>query len=565
MVGAAIIAQAREEGIGISSFVALGNRADVSGNDLLQYWEDDEHTDVVGLYIESFGNARHFSRLARRLTPGQAGGGGEGRVAAGRPAARRDRLRRRAAPPDGRDPRAVAAGAARHDALPGRPAAARPGRRVAVVGNAGGSLAIGADAAVAAGLELAVLGDDARAAPLDARRAPDRRRQPDRPRPASGRRRRSRWPCRLLVGRSGRGRACSSCSPRRSAARRPRCAPRSTRRGPSARTCRWPPASTAARPRTGPSRGARVRADLRRSRRGRPGPRSGGRATPRGCSEEEGDPARARAREAATAASDDDHRPRWPPGVDELALAEVAGVLRVRSGVDVVGDQHGGDRVDEAVAARPRPTGYPVALKAACRDAMAKTVAAGLALDLADEAALAQRPGSAWRSASATRCCRRSCSRWSSRAWTWPSRCTTTPRSGRSISLRPGGANAALDQDAELQVLPIGDREARAAGRPARASRPTSSDAAAAHLEELLLRLGALVEEVPEIVGLCGQPGHRARRRGDRRSRPASRCARSSGSRSRRSAGSAATPSGSWAGRGRARRGCCAGSGRCRP
>ncbi|HEY9558801.1 MAG TPA: GNAT family N-acetyltransferase, partial [Acidimicrobiales bacterium] len=68
MVGAAIIARAREVGVGISSFVALGNRADVSGNDMLQYWADDDHTDVVCMYIESFGNARHFSRLARQLT-----------------------------------------------------------------------------------------------------------------------------------------------------------------------------------------------------------------------------------------------------------------------------------------------------------------------------------------------------------------------------------------------------------------------------------------------------------------------------------------------------------------
>src|SRR3546814_1113131 len=68
MVGAAIIARAREVGVGISSFVALGNRADVSGNDMLKYWADDDHTDVVCMYIESFGNARHFSRLARQLT-----------------------------------------------------------------------------------------------------------------------------------------------------------------------------------------------------------------------------------------------------------------------------------------------------------------------------------------------------------------------------------------------------------------------------------------------------------------------------------------------------------------
>src|SRR3546814_14645742 len=68
MVCASIIARAREVGVGISSFVSLGNRADVSGNDMLQYWADDDHTDVVYMYIESFGNARHFSRLARQLT-----------------------------------------------------------------------------------------------------------------------------------------------------------------------------------------------------------------------------------------------------------------------------------------------------------------------------------------------------------------------------------------------------------------------------------------------------------------------------------------------------------------
>src|SRR5690606_13651945 len=68
MVGAAIIAQAAAAGIGISSFVALGNRADVSGNDMLRFWEHDEHTQVVCMYIESFGNARHFSRVARRLS-----------------------------------------------------------------------------------------------------------------------------------------------------------------------------------------------------------------------------------------------------------------------------------------------------------------------------------------------------------------------------------------------------------------------------------------------------------------------------------------------------------------
>ena len=51
----------------LSTFVSAGNRADVSGNDCMQYWEEDERTSVVGLYLESMGNPRKFSRIARRL------------------------------------------------------------------------------------------------------------------------------------------------------------------------------------------------------------------------------------------------------------------------------------------------------------------------------------------------------------------------------------------------------------------------------------------------------------------------------------------------------------------
>jgi acyl-CoA synthetase (NDP forming)/GNAT superfamily N-acetyltransferase len=53
--------------LGVSSFVAVGNKADVSGNDVLQHWEDDDATDVVLLYLESFGNPRKFARVARRV------------------------------------------------------------------------------------------------------------------------------------------------------------------------------------------------------------------------------------------------------------------------------------------------------------------------------------------------------------------------------------------------------------------------------------------------------------------------------------------------------------------
>ena len=66
-LGIAILADAASRGLGLSSFVSAGNRADVSGNDLLQFWHGDERTEVVLLYLESFGNPRKFARLARTL------------------------------------------------------------------------------------------------------------------------------------------------------------------------------------------------------------------------------------------------------------------------------------------------------------------------------------------------------------------------------------------------------------------------------------------------------------------------------------------------------------------
>ncbi|HUG88249.1 MAG TPA: GNAT family N-acetyltransferase [Actinomycetota bacterium] len=66
-LGLAVIDRAADLGLGLSSFVSVGNKADVSGNDLLNYWESDEGTDVILLYLESFGNPRRFSRVARRV------------------------------------------------------------------------------------------------------------------------------------------------------------------------------------------------------------------------------------------------------------------------------------------------------------------------------------------------------------------------------------------------------------------------------------------------------------------------------------------------------------------
>ncbi len=65
-IGIALLSGLHRRGAGLSTFISSGNRADVSGNDFLQYWYEDQDTDVVLLYLESIGNPRKFTRLARR-------------------------------------------------------------------------------------------------------------------------------------------------------------------------------------------------------------------------------------------------------------------------------------------------------------------------------------------------------------------------------------------------------------------------------------------------------------------------------------------------------------------
>ncbi len=71
-IGVSVYAAAVRRGLGLSSFLSAGNRADISGNDVMQFWEDDPDTAAVGLYLESMGNPRKFSRLARRLARSKA-------------------------------------------------------------------------------------------------------------------------------------------------------------------------------------------------------------------------------------------------------------------------------------------------------------------------------------------------------------------------------------------------------------------------------------------------------------------------------------------------------------
>lgn len=66
-IGVSLYAASSRRRLGLSTLLSAGNRADVSGNDMMQFWEDDAGTTAVGLYLESIGNPRKFSRIARRL------------------------------------------------------------------------------------------------------------------------------------------------------------------------------------------------------------------------------------------------------------------------------------------------------------------------------------------------------------------------------------------------------------------------------------------------------------------------------------------------------------------
>ncbi|WP_232665434.1 bifunctional acetate--CoA ligase family protein/GNAT family N-acetyltransferase [Pseudonocardia sp. TRM90224] len=160
-LGIAILAAAKERGLGLSTFVSAGNRADVSGNDLLQYWQTDSGTDVVLLYLETFGNPRKFARLARRLArtkPIVA-------VKSGRHSGPTSALAASAAPIDDASVRALfeQAGVIRVDTLSElfdtalllstQPLPAGP--RVAVVGNSSALGLLVADALLDEGMELA--------------------------------------------------------------------------------------------------------------------------------------------------------------------------------------------------------------------------------------------------------------------------------------------------------------------------------------------------------------------------------------------------------------------------
>ncbi|MGZ4455759.1 MAG: bifunctional acetate--CoA ligase family protein/GNAT family N-acetyltransferase, partial [Nocardioides sp.] len=158
-LGSAILEKVNNRGLGLSTFVSAGNRADVSGNDLLQYWEEDDSTEVVLLYLESIGNPRKFSRIARRVSlrkPIIAVR--SGRTTQGVPMGHA--VRKIAAPPQAVDAMFRQAGVIQVDTLEemfdvAQLLAHQPlprGRRVAIVGNSDALGLLAADAAAAVGL-----------------------------------------------------------------------------------------------------------------------------------------------------------------------------------------------------------------------------------------------------------------------------------------------------------------------------------------------------------------------------------------------------------------------------
>ena len=170
-VGVALLDVARELGVGVSAFISLGNKADVSGNDLLAAWLDDPGVTAAALYLESFGNAVKFARLARRFAErkpllavvgGRSASGRRGgashTAAAATPAVGIDALFSQAG--------VIACTSAEEMARTALLLAEQPlpeGRRIAIVSYAGGLGVLAADAADVHGLAVPELSTDLRA------------------------------------------------------------------------------------------------------------------------------------------------------------------------------------------------------------------------------------------------------------------------------------------------------------------------------------------------------------------------------------------------------------------
>ncbi len=499
-IGGALLDHIGDAGLGASSFAAIGNRADVSANDMLQYWADDDRTELVLLYLESFGNARKFSRIAREMSRTKPiiavkhGGAARAYPTDGDDAA------------DALDDETLKAlvdqtGIIRVDTLAQQLAVARvlscqplpAGRRVALVGNGGGSVALAADACIDAGLALATLDEGVRAAVGGESGTGVRLRSstvdlgfeagPDDLTDALV----------ALLADDGVDSVLVVCAPapRQSTddlvgaiaaarAQSPGKTVVASMFGPHPVTI-TPPGTAAVPVFDFPDDAAYALGRVTRYAAWRAS-EEGTEVTPDGA-------APAEARRLVTESLADGHDGLLPTG-DAVGLLRAAGLPMVASRVE-------GDAAAAARAARD--LGYPVAVKAESRSRLAKTEAGGLALDVHDEAELratldrmVQALGEA----------------------AWPVivqpmaapgvdlavGITDSPIVGPVLTLGPGGVATRL-APVQAHVLPLTDLDAGrfVAGLPAAG---LLDAAARAHLEELLLRVGNLVDEVPEITGL---------------------------------------------------------------
>ena len=494
-IGGALLDRIGDAGLGASSFAAIGNRADVSANDLLQYWADDDRTELVLLYLESFGNARKFSRIARELSRRKP------------IVAVRSGGSARAYPSEGADlaPETLAAlveqtGIIRVDTLAqqldvARVLACQPlpeGGRVALVGNGGGSLALAADACVDAGLTLATLGEGVRvvvgeggtgarlrastidlgfeAGPADLTQA-----------------------LRALLEDDGVDSVLVVCAPapRQTTAELVAAvaAARAAAPGKTLVACVFGPHPTAISPDGASDVPVFDFPDDAAYALGRVTRYAAWRAGPEGHPVDHDGTAPAAARACVTEALAAGHEGRLPTA----AAVEVLSA----AGLPMVVSRVANDPDEAALAAAG--IGYPVAIKAVTRTRLAKTEAGGVALDVQDEAdlraTLSRMVGALGEAA-------------------WPVvvqpmaapgidvavAVTDNAVVGPVLTLGPGGV-ATQVAEARAHVLPLTDLDARrfVADLPVA---ELLDGAARDHLEDLLLRVGLLVEDVPEITGL---------------------------------------------------------------
>ncbi len=494
-IGAVLLDHMGAAGLGLSSFAAIGNRADVSANDLLQYWADDPRTGLVLLCLESFGNPRKFSRIARQLSrtkPVVA-------VKSGRSA--------RAYPDADGDLPSTTVGALlrqtgilRVDTLGQLLDVARvlagqpfpPGPRVAVVGNTGGSLVTAADACLDAGL---VLADPAPGVAEGVAGSGTKLRHNPFDLGYLGSADDLEQVLRRLLGDEAVDSVLVVCAP-----------------SPRHLTADWVRAIEAAR---GVAEDKPVVASILMPHPpmiARDGERSvpvfdfpdaaayalgqvtryaEWRAVPEGRLVEP-DGVSAAASRASVASALAAHGEGWLP---PLAVAEILGV----ADLDPIPSRIADD-VDATVAAA-QELGYPVAVKTLARDPMAKSEVAGLALDIHGEAQLRETCDRIARSRGAA----------AFPAIVQPMvtpgvdvavTMVQHPLVGPLLTLSAGGVATELAaSSAAVQVLPLTDLDARRCVEESPIG-PVVDDEAAERLEGLLLRVGALVEAAPEIVSL---------------------------------------------------------------